>query len=95
MSNKMYVLQHKSGQFFKEQNLYLGAASLTSDIDSATQMPLDEAETKYDLMKDKGEWKIFRATVGLRLGQESRRHITKTRRLELEDELLRLSRLDE
>lgn len=92
MNEKMYVLQHKSGQYFKEQNLYLGSAMLTGDIDSAEQMTLEEAENKYGCMKEKGDWKIFRVVVGLRLGQESIRHIKATRKSELEKELAELEK---
>ena len=87
MSDKMYVLLYKGDQFFKEQNLYLGSAVLTNDIDSAAQMTLEEAEKKYSCMKEKDDWKIFRVVIGLRLGQESIRHIKAARRAELEQEL--------
>lgn len=87
MIDKMYVLLHKDGQYFKEQNLYLGSAMLTSDIDSAEQMSLEDAENKYNCMKEKSDWKIFRAVIGLRLGQESIRHIKAARKKELEKEL--------
>jgi hypothetical protein len=46
MAEQMYVLQYKTGEYFKEQNLYLGSAILTIDIDSAAQMSLTEAEKK-------------------------------------------------
>jgi len=85
--DKKYVLRHKSGQFFKEQKLYLGSAILTADIDSAAQMPLDEAEQKYRIMTEKDDWRIFRAVLGLRLGSESDRHIRADRKAELEKEL--------
>jgi hypothetical protein len=88
---KMYILRHKSGQFFKEQNLYLGSAILTSDLDSATQMILDEAEQKYLLMTEKDDWKIFRVVIGLMLGSESDRHIKAKRKADLEKELADLS----
>ena len=87
MSEKTYVLLHKDDQFFKEQNLYLGSAILTNDIDSAAQMTLEEAEKKYGCMKAKDDWKIFRVVIGLRLGQESIRHIMAARKAELEQEL--------
>lgn len=87
MSKKMYVLQHKSGQYFKEQNLYLGSAILTGDIDSAAQMPLEDAENKYSCMNEKNDWKIFRAVLGIRLGSESDRHLKAARKAELEKEL--------
>lgn len=87
MSEKMYVLQHKSGEYFKEQNLYLGSAILTKDIDSAAQMTIDEAEGKYGCMSEKDDWKIFRVVIGLRLGQESVRHIKAARKAEIEKEL--------
>lgn len=87
MNEKMYVLQHKSGQYFKEQNLYLGSAILTSDIDSAAQMTLENAEKKYGCMNEKDDWRIFRVVVGLRLSQESIRHIKAARKAELEKEL--------
>lgn len=87
MNKRMYVLQHKSGGYFKEQNLYLGSAILTNDIDSAAQMTLEEAEKKYGCMKEKDDWKIFRVVIGLRLGQESTRHIKAARKALLEKEL--------
>ena len=87
MNERMYVLQHKSGEYFKEQNLYLGSAILTNDIDSAAQMTMEEAEKKYDCMKKKDDWKVFRVVVGLRLGQESTRHIKAARKARLEKEL--------
>jgi len=87
MNKRMYVLQHKSGGYFKEQNLYLGSAILTNDIDSAAQMTLEDAEKKYGCMKEKDDWKIFRVVVGLRLGQESTRHIKAARKASLEKEL--------
>ena len=90
MSDKMYVLLHKDGQYFEGQNLYLGYAMLTSDIDSAAQMTLEEAEKKYGCMKEKNDWKIYRAVIGLRLGQESTRHITAARKAKLEQELASL-----
>ena len=90
MSNKMYVLLHKDDRYFKEQNLYLGSAILTNDIDSAAQMTLEEAEKKYGCMKEKDDWKIFRVVIGLRLGQESTRHIMAARKAELEQELQKL-----
>ena len=83
----MYVLLHKDGQYFNKQNLYLGSAILTSDIDSAAQMSLEDAEKKFSCMTEKEDWKIFRVVVGLRLGQESIRHIKAARKAELEQEL--------
>lgn len=93
MTDKMYVLLHKDGQYFKEQNLYLGAAILTSDIDAAKQMSLEEAENKYGCMSEKRDWKIFRAVIGLRLGQESTRHIKAARKAALEQELAALGEI--
>jgi len=93
VSEKMYVLQHKSGQYFKEQNLYLGAAIMTNDIDSAAQMPLEQAENKYGCMNEKDEWKIFRVILGLRLGRESDRHIKAARKADLEKELAELGEI--
>lgn len=87
MDEKKYVLQHKSGGYFKEQNLYLGSAILTNDIDLAAQMALELAENKYGCMSEKDGWKIFQVAVGLRLGQESIRHIRAARKAELEKEL--------
>jgi len=87
MNERMYVLQHKSGEYFKEQNLYLGSAILTNDIDSAAQMTMEDAEKKYGRMKERDDWKIFRVVVGLRLGQESTRHIKAARKASLEKEL--------
>lgn len=87
MNKKMYVLQHKSGMFFKEQNLYLATASLTNDIDSACQLSLDDAENKYKCMTEKDDWKIYRITLGLRLGEESKHHIKMMRKEYLEKEL--------
>jgi hypothetical protein len=92
MNEKMYVLQHKSGQYFKEQNLYLGSAITTSDIDSAAQMTLKKAESKYGCMNEKDDWKIFRVVVGLRLGHESIRHIKAARKADLEKELAALEK---
>ena len=90
-ASRCYVLVHvgdeRERRYFKEQNLYLGSAILTNDIDSAAQMPLEEAEKKYGCMKDKDDWKIFRVVIGLRLGQESSRHIKAARKAELEKEL--------
>ena len=87
MNEIMYVLQHNRGGYLKEQNLYLGSAILTKDIDSAPQMTMDEAEGKYGCMNEKHDWKIFRVVIGLRLGQESTRHIKAARKAELEKEL--------
>lgn len=87
MGDKMYVLVYKERQYFKEQNLYLGSAILTSDIDCAAQMSIEDAENKFSCMKDKDDWKIFRVVLGLRLGQESIRHIAAARKAALEQEL--------
>jgi hypothetical protein len=94
MNKRMYVLQYENGQYFKEQNLYLGSAMLTSDIDSAAQMTLEEAEKKYSCMIKKDAWKIFRVVLGLRLGQESIRHIKAARKAELEKELAAIGEIN-
>ena len=83
----MYILQHKNGKFFKEQNLYLGSAILTDDIDSAMQMSLDRAEKNYRAMSEKEDWKIFQIVTGFKLGDESKRHVKAERIAALKKEL--------
>jgi hypothetical protein len=43
-------------------------------------------------MVAKSDWKIFKLVVGLRLGQESTRHVKAARKAELEKELAALNR---
>ncbi len=76
----VYVLLHTpTGEFFKEQNLYLGVAVL-SNIDDAALLPLDEAESAWRRMNERTEWQIWSTRLGLRLGSESKRHIVREQR---------------
>lgn len=59
MSERIYALKHKSGQYFMSQNLYLGIAELTNDIDSAKKMNLQSAEAAYRCMNEQLDWVIF------------------------------------
>ena len=93
MKQIMYVLQYKTGGFFEKQNLYLGQAMLTDDIDTARQMSLDEAEDKLSCMPKKQDWNIYEVGIGLRLGAKSTRHIKKWRKEELERELAALGEI--
>ena len=92
MNDKMYILQYKDGSFFREQNLYLGEAILTSHIDAACQMSLEKAEKTLDCMSQKNDWRIFRVVLGLRLGDENTRHVQKERKKALEQELAKVEK---
>ena len=88
-----YVLQHRDGTFYCGQNLYLGTAETTYDIDAATQLSLDEAERRFGCMREKDEWNIYRVVVGLRLGEKSIRHIKRAKKERLERELRELGEI--
>ena len=87
----MYVLKHSSGYFYCGQNLYMGTALLTLDINTAAKMSLDDAERTIACMTEQGEWKIYGISTGLRLADESDRHIRRARKRQLEKELESLS----
>lgn len=88
-----HVLQHRDGTFYCGQNLYLGAAETTYDIDAATQLSLDEAERKLGCMREKDEWDIYRVVVGLRLGEKSIRHTKRAKKERLKRELRELGEI--
>lgn len=68
--SEQYVLQHKSGYYFAGQNLYLGTAKLSGDIDSVNKLSLEQAKDAYSRMTEKEDWRIFRVVHGFRLSSE-------------------------
>ena len=65
MSETLYVLLHKSGHYFKKQNLYLGTAVLTSHLDSAAQMSLSQVEEHLGRMTEKEDWEVLGVALGV------------------------------
>ncbi|MDY6958001.1 MAG: hypothetical protein SVK08_02475 [Halobacteriota archaeon] len=82
-----YVLMHSSGRFFKDQNLYLGTADLSENIDEAKRMSAEKAERKFALMNEPSEWEIHRIQRGWRLAGEYTKHLKKIRIQEKKSEL--------
>ena len=65
MDTNIYVLLHKSGEYFEKQNIYLGFAALTEKIYDAKKMALNEAETYLRCMNEKEDWQIINTTMDL------------------------------
>ena len=63
MDTNIYVLLHKSGEYFEKQNIYLGLAALTEKIYDAKKMALNEAETYLRCMNEKEDWQIINTTT--------------------------------
>jgi hypothetical protein len=87
---KKYVLAYiaeAEHKYFKEQNLYLGTAILTDDINNACLMTLEEAESYFSYMNVKADWEIWSVKIGLSLDQPSTRHLLKMREQELKKQL--------
>lgn len=85
-----YVLAYIPEQeykYFKEQNLYLGCATLTDDINNACLMTLEEAENYFSHMHVKSDWEIWSVKTGLTLDQKSSRHLLKMQEQELKKQL--------
>jgi len=83
-----YVLLHgDSGQFFKEHNMYLSQA-LLGDLGEAVQFSsLDAAEEAWARMTEKHEWTIWSIKTGIVLDKESKRHLLRAKKAELERQL--------
>jgi len=87
----MYVLVFKEksakNKYYTGHNLYLGLADLTLDINDAENMSLEEAERKYNLMKDKEKWHIHPIIFCKGIGQEYTDHVVKNRIKDLKNQI--------
>ena len=64
-------------QFFKDQNLYLGSAILTDNLDDAAILSKEKAEKVWDCMDVKDDWQIWSIRLGYVLDKEYKEHLQK------------------
>jgi len=56
--------------YFVKQNIYLGLAETSTDLEKALLMTLDVAKDTLKRMNDKNEWSIWSVKLGLVLDQK-------------------------
>jgi len=92
MSDERYVLVYKPDsnlefKYFESQNLYLGQAMLTKDLENAAKMSLDEAECTLNLMTTKSDWQIWSIKSSIVLDKQSFHHELINKKKQLLEEI--------
>lgn len=95
MNDTKYVLVYVENdpmEFFEKQNMYLGAAMTTSNIEVAKLMTESEAEKTLGCMSNKNAWEIWSVKTSLALDQKYDKHLAKAKIKALEEELEKLKK---
>jgi hypothetical protein len=90
--NYVLVYTGEPLMFFRGQNLYLGTALLTDQIDEAEFCTQDQAESYWNLMDDKDKWEIWTVKTGIVLHAKQNRHLIREKKEKLIKEFNRLSK---
>jgi hypothetical protein len=71
----VYIGDCDTWKYFQGQNVYLGTAVLTDDLDRAFLMTCDEAVSRWKCMKVKEDWAIWSVKPGLVLNIKQVNHV--------------------